>query len=421
MNARNALLIAALPLALGLGWWLGHASSAAPEAAPAPTPATPKILYYRNPMGQADTSPVPKKDAMGMDYIPVYADQEKAAAPGTVVLAPERVQALGVKLERVQRAALAAEVRASGTVAIDETRQVAIAPRFEGWVDTLYANQTGMRVRAGQALLSVYSPQLLAAQQEYRLADAAARRLAASDPASAASMARLRDAARARLRNWDIDGARVTGSAKGRQALVLASPIDGVVLERLVLPGARFQAGDTILRLADLSTVWVMANVPAAQLGGIATGQPASFESDSLPGRQFSGEVSFVQPTLDAASRTVAVRISLPNPGGVLRPGLFGRVVLRQPAQAPALWVPRSAVLDSGARQVVLVQRAPGRFAPRAVTVGRRVGERVEILEGVAEGEQVVVSANFLIDAESNLQSALDGLGAPASSAHEGH
>ncbi len=410
-NQALSLAISAVLVALAAGWMLGRGTrDDVPAAATAQVER--KVLYYRNPMGLPDTSPVPKKDAMGMDYIPVYAGEVPSATPGTVVLPPDKVQALGVRTELVRRAPLASIVRTSGTVEVDETRQYVIAPRFEGWVERLYANQTGMRVRAGQPLLAVYSPQLAAAQKEYRLADATARKLAQSDPASAASMARLRDAARARLRNWEISDAQLArlGRDGGTDNLLLTSPANAVVIDKPVVQGARFEPGETILRLADLSTVWLIAKVPVAQAAGIAAGQPARFESVGLPGQSFSGEVTFVQPVVDVATRTVDIRIALPNRSGELRPGLFGTVLLEQQAAQPTLAISRSAVLDSGTRQLVLVQTAPGRFAPREVTLGRRAGDRIEVLKGLADGEAVVVSANFLIDAESNLQSALQGL-----------
>ncbi|MBN8715975.1 MAG: efflux RND transporter periplasmic adaptor subunit [Xanthomonadales bacterium] len=409
-----SLAIGVALAALAVGWLAGRASreqAAAPAQADTGRPAR-KVLYYRNPMGLPDTSPVPKKDPMGMDYIPVY-EGEEATAPGTVVLTPEKVQTLGVRTAVVERAPLAAGVRASATLEIDETRQYAIAPRFEGWIERLYADQTGMRVRRGQPLMRVYSPELLAAQQEYRVADAAARKLAQSDPVSAASMTRLRDAAVARLRNWQI-APRQLGQGDG--GFVLTSPADAVVIEKPVVQGARFEPGETVLRLADLSTVWAVAHVPAAQAAELRVGQAARFESTTLPGRRFDGTVTFVQPVLDTATRTVQVRVALANRDGVLRPGLFGAIVLERDDPTPVLSVPRSAVLDSGLRQVVLVERAPGRFEPREVRTGRRAGDRVEILDGVREGERVVVAANFLIDAESNLQAALQGLGA-----HAGH
>ena len=406
-----SLLAIALAAVLAIGWWAGR--STAPVAAmadDASSSAAPrKILYYRNAMGLPDTSPVPKKDAMGMDYIPVFADGEPAAEPGTVVLAPEKVQKLGVRTEVAVRASLASAVRASATVQVDETRQFVIAPRFEGWIDRLYANQTGMTVRRGQALMALYSPELTAAQAEYRIADAAAQRLAAADPNNAATMRRLRDAAATRLRNWDVGGARVT-RAGGDSRLVLTAPADAVVVEKLVVQGDRFEPGQTILRLADLSTVWVVAEVPTSAASALALDSAATFQTPSLPGKRFEGRVSFIQPIVDPATRTVGVRIELANPDGVLRPGLFGDVDVVGPASQAAVVIPNSAVIDSGTRQLVLVQTAPGRFAPRTVRLGARVGPRVEVLSGVEAGEAVVVSANFLIDAESNLRSAMQGM-----------
>jgi Cu(I)/Ag(I) efflux system membrane fusion protein len=407
-------------LALLAGWFAGRGSSPAtgPSVSAGSAAQPRKVLYYRDPMGLPDTSPVPKKDAMGMDYIPVYADGGTDAPSGTVVISPEKVQKLGVRTEPVRLQALSPGVRASATVQVDETRQYAIAPKFEGWVEHLYANQTGMAVRRGQPLLAVYSPQLVAAQNDYRVADTAARKLQDSDPAGAATMRRLRDASLLRLRNWNISDAQLAHIGRNRSGgnLVITSPANAVVVEKTIVQGARFGAGETILRLADLSTVWLVANVPASSATGISIGQQASFRSQTLPGETFSGQVAFVQPIIDPQTRTLAVRIELPNPTGVLRPGLFGDVTLVLDPSAAVLTVPRSAVLDSGTRQVVLVQVAEGRFEPRTVVVGQRSGDRIEIREGVREGERVVVSANFLIDAESNLQSALDGL-----TAHQGH
>ena len=407
---------AAVLLALVAGWFIGRGSRSDAESAALPTGSDQprKVLYYRNAMGLPDTSPVPKKDSMGMDYIPVYEGGEAPAKPGTVVMSPEKVQKLGVRTEPVRLQGLSPSIRASATVQVDETRQYVIAPKFEGWVERLYANQTGMSVRRGQPLLSVYSPELVAAQNEYRIADTAARKLQASDPASAATMRRLRDASRARLRNWDISDAQLTeiGRNPTRGNLVLASPANAVVVDKPIVQGARFAPGETILRLADLSTVWLIANVPASSAGVVAVGQHASFQSPTLPGETFSGQVTFVQPVIDAATRSLGVRVVLANPDGVLRPGLFGDVTLTQDTSAAVLTVPRSAVLDSGTRQLVLVQVAEGRFEPRPVVVGERSGNVIEIRKGVREGERVVVSANFLIDSESNLQSALDGMSA---------
>lgn len=412
MNRTNwSVLAIAVGVALATGWWVGR-SSAPDTASSAGAPSAPaerQVLYYRNPMGLPDTSSVPKKDAMGMDYIAVFAGGEPAAEPGTVVLPPEKVQKLGVRTELAVRESLAGAVRASATVQVDETRQFVIAPKFEGWIETLYANQTGMTVRKGQPLMALYSPELVAAQSEYQIADAAARRMASADPASAATMRQLRDAARARLRNWDVGGAQVARQGSNSR-LVLTAPADAVVVEKLVVQGDRFEPGQTILRLADLSTVWVVADVPTSAAAGLTVGGEATFQTPSLPGERFSGRVSFIQPIVNAASRTIGVRIELPNPEGALRPGLFGDVDLTGTATDAAVVIPRSAVIDSGTRQLVLVQTAPGRFAPRTVRVGARSGDRIEVLSGVEVGEAVVVSANFLIDAESNLRSAMQGM-----------
>ena len=434
----SALKWSALALALGaalaVGWWTGRASAPASPPMDADTAETieRRILYYRNPMGLPDTSPVPKKDSMGMDYLPVYADAAPPPEPGTVVLTPEKVQLLGVRTEVAVHEALATQVRASATVEVDETRQFAVAPRFEGWIETLHANQTGMAIRRGDALATVYSPELIAAQQEFKVADEAAQRLAGTDPESAVTMRRLRDAARTRLSNWGVSGAGVA-RAGGKAQLVLSSPADAYVVEKLVVQGERFEPGQTILRLADLSSVWVVAQVPTSALADVALGDRASFETPSLPGRQFEGDVGFIQPTVDSASRTLAVRIEVSNPDGALRPGLFGDVELAGRAATPVVVVDRSAVIDSGTRQIVLVQTAPGQFTPREVRLGVRSAERVAVLSGVEAGETVVVSANFLIDAESNLRAALGGPApgktpeadgpaeAPADDPHAGH
>ncbi len=376
-----------------------------------------KIIYYRNPMGLADTSPVPKKDSMGMDYIPVYEESEQISMPRTVIISPEKIQKLGVRTALVQLQNLSVNIRASATVQVDETRQFVIAPKYEGWVERLYANQTGLLVQRGQPLMTVYSPEVIAAQDEYRIADNAARQLQATDPNNAASMRRLRDASQARLRNWDISSTQLSkvGQNKVSGNLTINSPVNAVVVEKPIVQGARFDAGEVILRLADLSNVWAIANVPASKASAIAIGQKAAFQSPTIPGKTFNGNVTFIQPMLDSQTRTLAVRIELSNTDGILRPGLYGDVTLTKDASEAVLTVPRSAVLDSGERQTVIVQVDEGRFEPRNVTLGERSGDLIEIRNGVSEGERVVVSANFLIDAESNLQSALNGLNAKPS------
>ncbi|WP_256647032.1 efflux RND transporter periplasmic adaptor subunit [Thermomonas paludicola] len=420
-HSHGILIATGLIVALGSGIALGRLTTPA-KPATAAAPAARKPLYYRNPMGLPDTSPVPKKDDMGMDYIPVYADDEASSAPGTVALPPEKIQALGVRTEAVRREALRTGILASGTITVDEASLHVIAPRFDGWVETLQANQTGMAVRRGQPLATVYSPQLLAAQEDYRVADAALRQLQGGDAASVQSMRRLRDAAKRRLRNWDISEAQLEHIAHLPPGnLTITAPASGVIVDKPVVQGTRFVAGDTLLRLADLSTVWVIANVPATQISQVRLGQPASFATPALPGQTFAGKVGFLQPTLDAATRSLAVRVELKNPDGRLRPGLFGNVTLAGDDGTRVLAIPRSALIDSGERQIVLVEVATGRFSPRPVVIGQRNGERIEVLDGLREGERVVVAGNFLIDSESNLRGALSAMAPPADVAPAAH
>ena len=417
MNKGFSVAMVAVALgSAGLGWWFGRASTPQEAGAPVEVAAAPapEILYYRNPMGLPDTSPVPKKDSMGMDYTPVYAG-EAAGTPGTVVLSPDKVQMTGVRTVKVMRSPLRQSLRASGSIAIDSARQWVIAPRFEGWVQTLAANQVGMKVRRGQALMSVYSPELRSAQNEYLIAQRAAAGMAAADPASAASMRDLSGATLERLRNWGIGGGSLE-RLKGGQIdpyLTLTAPADAIITDKPAVQGMRFMAGEMLLSLADLSRVWLVANVPASDSAQLALGQVVQFRSSALPGRSFEGTVSFIAPTFDEASRTLTVRVALDNADGVLRPGLFGDVEFQADAGAPVLTVPRSAVLDSGTRQLVFVELAAGRYEPRKVALGRRSGDGVEITDGLVEGESVVSAANFLIDAESNLGSALEAMQTP--------
>ena len=222
-------------------------------------------------------------------------------------------------------------------------------------------------------------------------------------------MNQLRDAANVRLRNWQVAGARLGGTGDPAR-LALNAPMDAIVIDKPVVEGDRFVAGQTVLRLADLSTVWVIAQVPVTQVGELSVGQAAVFETPTLPGASRQGQIDFIYPVVAMESRTVGVRLVLPNPDGQLRPGVYGEVTLQSRPDDDAVVVPRSAIIDSGTRQVVLVQIAEGRYEPRTVRIGRRTSDGVAVLEGLADGEAVVVSANFLIDAESNLTSALQGL-----------
>lgn len=379
-----------------------------------------KLLYYRNPMGLPDTSPVPKKDAMGMDYVAVY-DGDTPKADGAVSISVEKVQKLGVKSEAAVLRILAKTIHATGRVEIDERRTYAVAPKFEGWVERLYVNSTGQRVAKGQALFDVYSPELVSAQREYALALQGEAALAnaggdAAGDSAQASMKQLADASLARLKNWDMEA-----NGKPRRNLTFASPASGIVLEKKAVQGMRFMPGDTLYQIADLSIVWVLADVNEQDIGQVKVGSRAQVAIGAYPGKQFEGKISFVYPTLNAATRTVQVRVEIANTDGRLMPAMFANVTLPAGNGVAVLTVPTSSVIDSGTRQIVLVQRAEGRFEPRNVRLGSRSDDYVEVLGGITEGEQVVTSALFLIDAESNLKAALAGLGEPVRQAQDSH
>jgi membrane fusion protein, copper/silver efflux system len=394
----------------------GAAPVAPPASASAPRGER-KILYYRNPMGLPDTSPVPKKDAMGMDYIPVYADEGSGTVPGTVAISPERIQMLGVRTEAAALRPMAHTVRAVGTVAADERRIGVVNPKFEGWIERLHMSTTGQTVRRGEPLLEVYSPDLVLAQREYLVARSAAADMAHADAMARDNANAIAAAALSRLKNWDISGdqlARLQRSGVAKRTLTLNAPIGGIVMEKPALEGLHFGAGDMLYRIVDLSAVWLLADVFEQDLAQIRLGQSATIAVQAYPGRVFEGRVAFVYPTLNAQTRTAKVRIEVPNPDLLLKTDMYATVEIAAPVEiAAVLAVPDSAVLDTGTRQTVLVDRGEGRFEPRAVKLGARADGYVAVLEGLRNGEKVVTGANFLIDAESNLRAALQAFTVP--------
>ncbi|HEX3522114.1 MAG TPA: efflux RND transporter periplasmic adaptor subunit [Stellaceae bacterium] len=391
------------------------ASTSASPAPPAAPSGERKILYYRNPMGLPDTSPAPKKDSMGMDYIPVYADE--AGETGIVKINPERIQTLGVRTEAVARRNMAHTVRAVGTVAADERRIGVVNPKFEGWIEKLYVNTTGQTVKRGDALLEVYSPDLVLAQREYLVARAALADMAHADAMTRDNAKAIAEAALSRLKNWDISADQLTRlqrSGAATRTLTLRAPIGGIVMEKQALEGLHFGAGDMLYRITDLSTVWLMADLFEQDLAQIRAGQSAKITVQAYPGRAFDGRVAFVYPTVNAQTRTSKVRIEVPNPDLLLKTDMYATVDIAAPVgDTTVLAVPDSAVLDTGTRQTILVDRGEGRFEPRAVKLGARADGYVAVLEGLHEGEKVVIGANFLIDAESNLRAALQAFTAP--------
>ena len=374
--------------------------SAVAVTTPRSTPG--KVVYYRHPMGLPDTSPVPKKDSMGMDYIPVTDDEARAPA-GSVSLSPERVQMLGVRTEAAVSRRLSRVARATGTIAIDERRLAVVAPRFEGWIETIPVNTTGQSVRRGQILFEAYSPEVALTEAEFALVRRSMPELAGG------AIAKLR-----RLGITELELARLlrTGVASRTQAVV--APIDGIVLEKTAVQGMRFAAGEALYRIVDMSVVWLVADIFEQDIGAIMPGSTTRISIAAYPGLTFVGKISFIYPTMNATTRTTKVRVELANPDGQLRLDMYATVEIDTPVgTGEAVVVSESAVLDGGSRQVVLVETAPGRYLPRDVALGARANGSVEIRRGLQAGERVVVGANFLIDAESNFRAALQAFTAP--------
>jgi membrane fusion protein, copper/silver efflux system len=414
---KITLVMAGLMLLAAVGYWLGtRANVAKKDDLNAPQTAR-KLLYYRNPMGLSDTSDVPKKDAMGMDYVAVYDGDALASgasdAPDGFSISVAKVQKLGVQSEAASLRELHKTLRLTGRIEIDERRSYTIAPKFEGWIDKLYVNTTGQLVSKGQALFEVYSPELISAQSEHALALQGLAAMQTDDEEGKKSMRRLASASAARLKNWDV--AAVTAHHKPEAQVTFRAPVSGIVLEKKAVQGMRFMPGDVLYQIADLSSVWVVAEVSEQDLAPLRLGSVARITVDAYPQSRFKGKVDFIYPILNSATRTVQLRIQVTNQQGRLKPAMFANAEIAVAKSAPVLSVPRSAIIDSGTRQLLLVRLAAGRFDPREVTLGRRSDDYVEVLSGVAAGEQVVVAANFLLDAESNLKAALSGM---SSSAH---
>lgn len=368
------------------------------EATPAEAKAERKIKYYRNPMGLPDTSPAPKKDSMGMDYIPVY--EGEATDDGSVKLSPGKIQRTGAKSAPVVRQAIRSIIRAPGVVKEDERRVSVVALRFEGFVESVANVTTGDHVHQGQALMNVYSPALSSAAAEYLSA------------ISAGATGKDLKGARRRLENLATPETAIKELERTREislSIPWLSPQDGEILERNAVNGMRAGPGDVLFRIADHQLVWVLIDVAERDLPQITVGTKVTIRPRGLAGRTFTGDVSLIYPHLMTQTRTARIRVELPNPDEALRPEMYVDAEIETGTPGPVLAVPESAVLDSGTRQAVLIDKGDGRFEPREVKLGRRGGGYVEVTDGVAEGDAVVTSANFLIDAESNLKAALKG------------
>jgi Cu(I)/Ag(I) efflux system membrane fusion protein len=379
-------------------------------ARPASPPPERKILYWVDPMHPTYKSDKPgTAPDCGMELVPVYegdAPIGKSNVRGyaPVSVTPQRQQLIGVKTAVAETRAMGRSLRAVGRVAVDETRLHTITTKFEGYIEKLYVNFTGKPVRAGQPLFTVYSPDLLATQQEYLLALRAAKQ-----------SPQLLEATRQRLRLWDISDAEIKAlerSGTARKTLTIHSPVSGYVVKKDAVEGVRTMPGMPMFEIANLDRVWILADVYESDLQSVRTGTTAAITLSYLPGRTFTGRVTFIDPMVDPMTRTIKVRIEIDNRDGALKPDMFADVVLQEPART-AVTVPESAVLATGERSIVFVVKPDGTFDPREVETGTKSDAFIEIRRGVNAGEKVVTQANFLIDSESRLKAALAQMSAP--------
>ncbi len=373
-----------------------------------------KLLFYRSPMDPKQTSPTPRKDEMGMDYLPVYSDEMSDNAPAVAGLAaididPSRQQLIGLSTAEAKLAKVGGAWRTVGRVVVDETRVHHVNLKVAGFVERIYVDFIGKQVYKGQPLFSLYSPELLAAQDEYILALKTRGILSAASASPDSDNDTLVSASRRRLALWDLPEKTLDRIAQTRQAtktITFYSPASGVITKKDIVQGMKLDAGAMPYEIVDLSTVWVVADVYESELRFVKEKMPATLTLNAFPNREFNGKAVFIDPMLDPMTRTVKVRLTFPNPTKELKPEMFGEVVLKG-LPHDGVTVPIDAVIDSGTTHVVFVAVGNGKFRPRLVRLGDSDDAQVEIVSGLAAGEKVVTRANFLVDSESRLRASL--------------
>jgi Cu(I)/Ag(I) efflux system membrane fusion protein len=388
----------------------------------AASPTTPaaerKVLYYRDPKNPTYESQLPGHNPeTGNELAPVYADDASTMPPGTVHIAPEKQQLIGVKYGLVEMIGGSRTIRGVGKVAIDETRIEHVHTKVEGWIDKVFVDFTGKLVQKGQPLLTIYSPDMLASQRELLLAAKAKTMMRNSALPSAFDQSEsLLQATRRRLELWDLSEAQINQVLKTGEPIkniTLYSPMTGYVTDRKAFPQVKVMPDTDLYTIVDLSRVWIIADVFEYEAPSIRVGEPARVSFQALPGRSFNARIDYLQPQVDAMTRTLKVRLNMANPGLMLKPDMYADVEfsVNVPAQ---LTVPADAVLDAGERKTVFIDRGNGYFEPRQVKTGERQGDRIQILSGLNGGERVVISGNFLIDSESQMKAAASGMGGMA-------
>jgi RND family efflux transporter MFP subunit len=370
-----------------------------------------KIKYWVSPMDPGYIRDKPGKAPCGMDLVPVY-ENEGAATPGAIQVSPVTVQSFGVRTARVEVRPLSRVTLAVGRVAFDERHLSIINTKVNGWVDRLLVNATGDPVRRGQTLLQIYSPELVSAQEEYLLALRNLKAMGGSPVKEmAAGARRLAAAARRRLSYFDISAAQINALERTGQVkkhLTLYSPANGIVTKRMVTQGMYVKAGMPLLEVADLSTIWVDADIYQYELPWIKVGQPVLMSLEYLPGETFRGKIDYIYPYITEATRTAKVRLRFPNPHLKLKPEMFAQVKIESPVALKSVVVPADAVIDTGLEQHVFISLGEGRFEPRQVKLGVLGNDGMQqVLSGLKGGEDVVVSAQFMLDSESRFREAV--------------
>jgi len=369
-----------------------------------------KPLFYRNPMNPKITSPAPAQDEMGMDYIPVYADAELDANTGTVRIDATVVQNIGVRTTEVKRTTLSRHIRTIGRIAYDEQRVARLHPKYDGWVEKLFVDRTGERVKKGDMLLSIYSPQLVATQEEYLLALNSAAKLKESPFADVRDGAEsLLRSSKERLQLLDVPKHQIHQLETERKIMKdvhIHSPFDGIVMNIGAREGERITPETELYMITDLSRVWAIVDLYEDDIPWVRVGDTAKTQVAGIPGRVFTGKVTYIYPYLEAKTRTIKVRLEFNNRDLALKPDMFANVDIQANKRLDAVVVPSEAIVRTGTQEQVFIERAPGQFEPRKVTIGLSANGMTQILGGLEVGELVVSSGQFLLDSESKLNEA---------------
>ena len=374
-----------------------------------------KILYYRDAMNPSHTSDKPGKAPDGMDLVPVY-EGEAGGEAGEVKIDPTTVQNMGVTTETVTARDLKKEIRVSGTIDLNETAESIVNTKIMGWVEKLFVDFTGQKVKKGQPLLTIYSPDLVSAQEEYLQAVHYLKSLPEGTSSDARKSAeQLVESGKRRLQNWDIPDKSIAALEERNapeKAMTIYSPSDGVVLEKMVVAGQNVMPGMALYKVAGLSVVWAMANVYQEDLPYVKVGTEAAVDVPSIAGKTFRGKVQFISPVLDASTKTAAVRVAIRNTDDFqLKPQMFANITIQSPLSPNVVTVSQQAVIHTGERNIVIVSLGNGYFKPQEVKLGMSANGFVQILTGLIVGQTIVTSSQFLIDSESNLKKAVSQMG----------